>query len=303
MARRSLIALEELPSEPFAVADALSTGVPRHRLRAADVEAPFHGIRTTSPLGGLADRCRALLPALGATCAFSHGTALSLLGVELPWTLEGDDRLHVVTSDESERLRREGVVAHRSRQSFLDVVDLDGIPVTTAAQAFVHVAVGLRLPDDVVVLGDAMMRRQQAHTTVSEISGLAERTRKVKGITQVREQIERMRPGTDSSPETRTRLALVDGHLPCPRVNEVVLAHDGTYVKRVDLTYPGLRIAVEYDGDQHRTDKAQWREDVRARRRLEELGWIVIVVVADDLRDPRALVARVRAAIRSRARA
>src|SRR5690606_35797956 len=116
--------------------------------------------------------------------------------------------------------------------------------------------------------------------------------------TQVREQISRMRPGTDSSPETVTRLGLVADGLPCPRVNEVVTDPEGRYVKRVDLVYPAERIAIEYDGDQHRTDRAQWREDVRARRRLEELGWIVIVVVGDALRALRPVVARVRAALR-----
>ncbi|MFC8600719.1 hypothetical protein, partial [Isoptericola sp. NPDC057191] len=300
MARRPSIPRDALPLEPFVVRDALAAGLPRHRLRGADVDAPFHGVRTASRPLDLAERCRALLPVLDASCAFSHGTALRLWGVEVPWTIERDDRLHVVTPDETARLRRAGIVAHRSRQSFLDTTILDGVPVTTAAQTFVHVAVGLRRPDDVVVLGDAMMRRQQPFTTAAELRTISERTHKVKGIAQVRTLIEQMRPGTDSTPETRTRLALVDARLPCPEVNGIVLAPDGTYIKRIDLLYRQLQIAIEYDGDQHRTDKAQWREDVRARRRLEELGWIVIVVVADDLRDPGALAARVRAAFRSR---
>lgn len=285
---------------PFRVSDAVRDGIPRQRLRSSRLATPFRGVRTATPPRSLADTCRALAERLGPDVAFSHTTALDLLGVERPWTLENDDAIHVVTTRQQDRPRYDGVVAHRSRQTFLEVVQIDGLAVTTAAQTFVHVGVGLRRPDDIVVLGDAMMRRERALTTVTRMEDLARRTHKVKGITQVRDQIPRMRPGTDSSPETVTRLGLVAAGLPCPLVNEVVTDPAGRYVKRVDLMYPGARIAIEYDGDQHRTDKAQWREDIRARRRLEELGWIVIVVVGDDLQDPGRVVGRVRSALRGR---
>ncbi len=148
-----------------------------------------------------------------------------------------------------------------------------------------------------------MMRRKLPLVTPAELTAIAERTFKVKGIAQVREQIERMRPGTDSSTETRARLALVAANLPCPRVNEVVLDPRGGYVKRVDLAYPNYRIAIEYDGDHHRTDREQWQDDIRRRRALEALGWTVIVIVAQDLRDPTAFVNRVRQEIRAARRA
>ncbi|WP_344249124.1 endonuclease domain-containing protein [Isoptericola hypogeus] len=245
-----------------------------------------------------------MAPLLDDGVAFSHTTALRLLGVEIPWTVADDTRIHAVTSRVQDRPQRGGddIVAHWSRQTFLETVELEGLLVTSPAQTFVHVGAGLLLPDDVVVLGDAMMRRKGPLVTPAELAGIAERTHKVKGIVRVREQVERMCPGTDSSTETRTRLALTAANLPCPEVNGVVTAPDGTYVKRVDMLYRALKVAIEYDGDQHRTDPAQWRDDVRRRRMLEALGWTVIVVVADDLRDPTELVARVRVAIR-RARA
>ncbi|MDZ4046071.1 MAG: DUF559 domain-containing protein [Rhodoglobus sp.] len=54
------------------------------------------------------------------------------------------------------------------------------------------------------------------------------------------------------------------------------------------------RLIIEYQGDYHRT-RAQWRKDMTRRSRLEARGWRVMEVGADDLRDPRELVARVRA--------
>jgi len=64
--------------------------------------------------------------------------------------------------------------------------------------------------------------------------------------------------------------------------------------------YPVLRIAIEYDGDHHRTSR-QWRIDRTRRQLLEDAGWIVLEFTADDvLRRPEATVERVRRAIASR---
>ncbi|GAA4719561.1 type IV toxin-antitoxin system AbiEi family antitoxin domain-containing protein [Isoptericola chiayiensis] len=283
----------------FSVGAARAQGVGAEALRAGGQYAvPFRGVRTTGEPRDLFERCVALSTVLHDDVVFSHVTALRLLGVDVPWTVEDDRRLHVVTPSASHRVRRPGVVAHRSRQNAISAVDLDGLLVTAPAQTFVQVGVGLRLPDDVVVLGDAFLRRKRMLTSISELQRTAAATTKVKGIAQVRDQLARVRPGTDSPMETRTRLLLTSAGLPCPLVNEVVRLDDGTYVKRCDMYYPGARVAIEYDGDQHRTDKAQWRDDVRRRRWLEEIGVTVIVVVADDvIGDGTRLVARVRQAL------
>lgn len=41
-------------------------------------------------------------------------------------------------------------------------------------------------------------------------------------------------------------------------------------------------VAVEYDGDHHRSDRHQYVKDIRRRERLERQGWIIITVVAED---------------------
>ncbi|MFP3713898.1 DUF559 domain-containing protein [Puerhibacterium sp. TATVAM-FAB25] len=290
-----------LAAGPLRVADARRAGVAAHRLRSVRLTVPFRGVRTATAPDALASTCRALLPLLHPSVAFSHVTALRLLGVDVPWQLATDERLHVVTRVEGHRPRARGVVSHRSRQAELDVVDVGGLPVVAPAHTFAHVAPALRVPADVVALGDAFLRCERPLTTVDELRTVAERTRKVKGIATVRAAIEHLRAGTDSTMESRARMLLVDAGLPCPAVNQVVRDPGGAYVKRVDMLYPQWRVAIEYDGDQHRTDQAQWREDVRARRLLESLGWIVIVVVADDVpHDPRGLVRRVRTAVAAR---
>ena len=67
-----------------------------------------------------------------------------------------------------------------------------------------------------------------------------------------------------------------------------------------DLAYPELRIAIEYEGEEHRLDGQRWRDDIARRRALERLGWIVLRMTIDDLRAPAALLADLRSAIQAR---
>jgi very-short-patch-repair endonuclease len=53
-------------------------------------------------------------------------------------------------------------------------------------------------------------------------------------------------------------------------------------------------IAVEYDGDQHRTDRIRYAWDVKRLRMIQECGWIHIKVIAEDR--GYDIVNRVRAA-------
>jgi very-short-patch-repair endonuclease len=53
-----------------------------------------------------------------------------------------------------------------------------------------------------------------------------------------------------------------------------------------------LSVAVEYDGDQHRTDRRQYVKDIRRWEIVERLGWLVVRVVAEDR--PHHIIQRVR---------
>ncbi len=59
------------------------------------------------------------------------------------------------------------------------------------------------------------------------------------------------------------------------------------------------RIAIEYDGDHHRTDERQFARDIARVERLEAADWIVIRVTAKD--KPADVLRRIRAAIARRA--
>ncbi|GAB2935380.1 DUF559 domain-containing protein [Rhodococcus aerolatus] len=103
----------------------------------------------------------------------------------------------------------------------------------------------------------------------------------------------------ESPPESvvRVLLALADLH-PTPQL-PVTLA-DGRIV-RVDLGFARSRVAVEYDGAWHAL-RGQLERDRSRHNALQAAGWTLVVVTAADLRkDPRILVATVRAALDRRA--
>lgn len=69
---------------------------------------------------------------------------------------------------------------------------------------------------------------------------------------------------------------------PRPQTQIPILAPDGYPRYFLDLGWPELKIAVEYDGEQHRTDRVQYRGDVTRSEYIEHLGWRRIRVLAGD---------------------
>ena len=102
----------------------------------------------------------------------------------------------------------------------------------------------------------------------------------------------------DSPRESLLRLILVAGGLPEPEVQFAVRTAQG--IRHADLGYRDARLLIEYQGDDHRTSRKRWLEDVTRRQLFEDAGYRVIEIGAADLADEAALVARVRRALQGR---
>jgi len=114
-----------------------------------------------------------------------------------------------------------------------------------------------------------------------------------RGTRRARRVVE-LADGRSGSPqESRLRVLLAQaGLIAVPQYK--VRDRNGDVVARVDLAFPELRIAIEYDGQWH-GESSQLSRDRRRMNRLSDAGWTVFYVTAADLHDPVALVARVRA--------
>ncbi len=99
--------------------------------------------------------------------------------------------------------------------------------------------------------------------------------------------------GAESPRESWLRLLLVDGGLPLPETR-IAIYDGGAAVAFVDMGWERIKLGIEYDGDQHRTDRRQYVKDLRRVPMLQEMGWEIIRVIAEDR--PAAVLARVREA-------
>jgi hypothetical protein len=284
-------------SNVFTVKEAQTLDLTPKQIRNARFAAPTTGVRVEGTNPSLIDRCRAITRVVHPNAAFARTTALRLLGIDVPWQLEDDHAIHVVTPRRGERPQRFAITPHFCGQKQIDVIDRFGLRITSAPQTWLQVAHRLDR-NSLVRLGDAMTRRKNPVTTTDALSFLMRETFKMKGLALCREAIELIRPGTDSPMETDLRLLIVDAGLPEPSVNVPALDEEDQFLALPDLSYPHLKIAIEYDGDHHRTDPATWRRDVERRQRLEDAGWLIITATADDvIRYPTRLLRRIRAAL------
>ena len=113
-----------------------------------------------------------------------------------------------------------------------------------------------------------------------------------RGAARARSALRDVRVGAESPMETRLRLLLMRSGLPEPQLNPAVTA--GGRVLHPDILYPAWRVAIEYEGDHHRTDDRQWRDDILRAEWFAHGGWHVVRVTKHDLlKEPEQLLARV----------
>jgi len=93
----------------------------------------------------------------------------------------------------------------------------------------------------------------------------------------------RTTPRYAASPqETRLRLLFIDAGLPKPTTQITIYDQSGRYVRTIDLGWEDFNVGAEYDGEQHRTNRAQYVKDQRVWPKLRELGWHVVRAIKED---------------------
>ncbi len=114
-----------------------------------------------------------------------------------------------------------------------------------------------------------------------EVLALIDRYGPARGVCQLRELLPLVDAGAASPKESRLRLLLVDKGFQVPETQIPVL-ENGVPVAFLDMGWRELQLAVEYDGEQHRTDRMQYVRDVRRLPMVERKGWEVIRVLKED---------------------
>jgi Protein of unknown function (DUF559) len=229
-------------------------------------------------------RLAAALAVLPPDALISGVTALQFRGVQVgPF-----EPLHFVTRH-----------PHQVRRPGIQVTRVQHLPVASGRfvempYAFASAALDLDLVD-LAAAGDWLVRLDL--TSASELTTFAA-TFAGRHRARVRRAAALVCERVDSPRETRLRLCLVLAGLPQPTCN-VVLGDAEFPIGRVDLAYLRWKVIIEYEGDQHRTDRRQWNIDINRQEEFTAVGWTVIRVTAEAMRRPRSVVRRVLAALRA----
>jgi hypothetical protein len=237
--------------------------------------------RAGADLVPLLARCHAYATIMRSSQFFSHVTAARLWGLPVPpWSPE--ELLDVAEPAPLRAPRVAGVRGHQFEDVRVRVLERHGLRVADPVSTFLHLA---RAVDHgrLVAVGDHLVRvprvadpeELRPFCTRAELAARLDGHRG-RGRRAAVLALGRVRDGVDSPQETRLRLLLVDGGLPEPLTDVEVTDESGRVVTWLDMFYPGLRLAVEYDGQQHRTSDRQFARD---GERIEQLRRLDIGLV------------------------
>jgi hypothetical protein len=166
-----------------------------------------------------------------------------------------------------------------------EVTSVADLPVTTLARTAFDLGRYQKRYAAIARL-DALMRA--APFSVDEVSILMQRYGPVRGVRQLRDLLPLVDPGAASPKESWLRMLLIDNGFPIPET-QIPLFDGGVDPFAVlDMGWRHIQLSVEYDGDQHRTDRPQYVKDMRRHPRIVKRGWEVIRVIAED-RQPQIL--------------
>ncbi len=116
---------------------------------------------------------------------------------------------------------------------------------------------------------------------VDDVAEVARRHRHTRGLRKLEAALDLADGGAASPKETWLRLLLVNAGFPRPQTQIPVLGEDGYPKYFLDMGWENIMLAVEYDGDQHRTSRTQFVKDVERQEYITRVGWTHIKVLAE----------------------
>ena len=134
---------------------------------------------------------------------------------------------------------------------------------------------------------------QAKRFTVSDVTELAKRHPHTKGLRQLDTALDLVDAGADSPRETKLRLRLIAAGFPRPQTQIPLLRPNGRWYY-LDMGWEEIKLAVEYDGDHHRTSRPHYVADAERQEFIARTGWTHIRVLAEHRDDD--VIRRVRQA-------
>lgn len=281
------------PASPVTRAQALEQGLTSWQLRQGEL---VHVARDTYLPPGmdqdLLTRARGVLLTMPRPSLISHNSAARIWGLQLPRGAESE-LIHVVTPRALRPKHRADRFVHEAvRLGPQDADAVDGLAITSPARTWWDLATVLGSAD-LLAVTDQLLRTWTPKAWLQRM--LAEHTGE-RGAVRARLALRYGDPRSESRMESVLRWVLIGGGLPAPELQFVVKDANGSFVARIDLAYPEMQIAVEFDGAVHR-EADVFARDLRRQNRLVAAGWTVLRFSGSDvLAHPEHVVSQVLAA-------
>ncbi|MCV7017430.1 DUF559 domain-containing protein [Mycolicibacterium aichiense] len=229
-------------------------------------------------------RARAAYLATGATlCGLSAAAAFGT-----KW-LDPSAPAEIIRAD---RHAPRGIVVHTWALASDETCLTRSMWVTTAARTAFDIGRYMN-PQRAIPIVDALMNATGLEQAA--IRAVADRHPSARGVSRLRSILRLVDGGAESPQESRLRLLLVEAGLPRP---ETQIEFRDLHI-RVDMGWREWKVAVEYDGVQHWTNRRQRAWDLERIAQLEAVGWVVVRVSADMMKRPEIIVERVASKLRA----
>lgn len=278
----------EFRRRPFSLEEALAAGLTRHCLRGKTWRRVGFGLYQWSELQDdpwltLSAWQRVLPP----EAVFAGGTSAWLHGLDV----EPTDPVDVIVPASSGLRTRTGLHVRHSQIPAGEVTCLRGLRATAISHTLAQLCLRRPLVEALVVIDMAV---RGGLTSRSGLIGYADAGRGRPGVAHLR-ALALLTAPAESPMETRLRWLLIQAGLPHPQVQVDLRDASARFVGRVDLYYPAARLALEYDGGNHRERMV---EDNRRQNALVNAGYRLLRFTAADIHGrSEVVVAQVRAAL------
>ncbi|MUL82757.1 MULTISPECIES: hypothetical protein [unclassified Mycolicibacterium] len=252
------------------------------RIRDGEVFRVWHGAYSLEP-PDTACRLRALDLLSDTPIVACMNTAAQIYGFET----DPDRRIHIL--DPGVRVRPSpDLMVHQRIGAPLKKIG--GRLLTAPSWTAIEVARMLRRPRALATL-DAALR--SGTCSMAELESALNDQRGRRGVVKVRELLPYADPRAESPMESEMRLVFIDWGLLTPELQYEIRDLHGQ-LWRVDFAWPDHRVAAEYDSVDWHANPDAFKHDRMKAARLQEVGWISVPAVVDDVRRyPAELCARI----------
>ena len=179
----------------------------------------------------------------------SHMSAAVLHG--LPLWHDQLDRVQLIRDRQGGGRSRRHVVIRGMPLDSSDVVEVDGIAVTSLARTVVDLACQLPMQRSVAV-GDAALRvlagRDPGGDGTAELDAALDRAGRRPGVPTARRAIAFLDARAETAGESVSRVVLHELGLPAPELQYEIFDEDGILVARTDFVWEDRRTVGEFDG-------------------------------------------------------